>query len=382
MLAERTAHSDRAFLPVDSEMRPARVAIAAGGTAGHVNAGLAIAEAFESVGEAVLFLGAADGMESELIGAASKRLLLLPGAPFTHRDLFGKWRSLQLLGSGIREARRRLCSEGIQLVVGFGGYTSVAPILAAHSLGIPAVLHEANTLPGLANRLLARFVDRVYLEHDAARWAFPYVASEVIGTPVRRAILQCRSDRRSADAARLLRIAVIGGSTGCSFLNRHVPRLLAELAAQGIPNESWHLAGREPTRPIEDDYRRLSITARVSGFEPAIHEIYRWADFAIVCSGALTLAELATTGLPALLVPLQDAADDHQAANARRFAQASTLPWLRERDWDSRGLAARLAPLLGDSRALTALSRRVASLARPRAAEDLVSDCRSLLPAA
>jgi UDP-N-acetylglucosamine--N-acetylmuramyl-(pentapeptide) pyrophosphoryl-undecaprenol N-acetylglucosamine transferase len=326
----------------------------------------------------VLFFGRPSGFEQRLIDAQRDRFEALPAAPFYGVSTWGRRRTLSQLWSGIRCARRALARDGVHLVIGFGGYASAAAVLAARSLGIATAVHEANAVPGLTNRLLGRVVDRVLIGWDGAAHYFRTGHSGSTGTPIRTDLAAlARTAHRAPDAARL-RLLICGGSQGSAFLNRQVPELAGMLRRDGRTVEVRHLSGRERPQDVHARYAAHGVTADVQAYTDDMAVSYGWADLAIACAGAATLAELSAAGLPALLVPLAAASDDHQAANAAAFAAATGVPWVREAAWDVAVVGRQLAALLGDRAAWTALSERTRRFARPDAAAAVVAECEAL----
>jgi UDP-N-acetylglucosamine--N-acetylmuramyl-(pentapeptide) pyrophosphoryl-undecaprenol N-acetylglucosamine transferase len=362
-----------------------RIAIIGSGTAGHVSPALAIADAYQKAcaNIEVLFLGNARCFEARLLPTLGRRLALIQGAPLFGVGMVGKLRAMQCLAVGTCQARHILRSYGAQLVISLGGYTSASVVLAARSLGIPTVIHEANIVPGLTNRLLGRFVQRVYLGFAAAGWAFASQHTRVTGNPIRPEIAQLHPSPRSAPASekRPAHILITGGSQGSPFLNQHVPELLSAVASQGIALEVWHQSGEEDCQPIQAAYNRIGVPARVISYIPDMAEAYRWADFALTCAGALTLSELAVVGLPALFVPLAFTAGDHQTKNALAMTEAGAGWWVPEAQWQTADLARRLATLLNDANAWHDASQGMRRLAILDAAQTVVADCETLLAA-
>ncbi len=354
------------------------LALAAGGTAGHVTPALAVAAAYRARHPAarVTVIGSATGFERELIAAHGCEAAMLPAAPLRRTDRRGQLRALGELAAGIRRGRAALRGSGVQLVLGFGGYASAGAVLAARSLGLPTLVHEANVRPGLANRILFHLADGVLLgfpprrETERIRWT---------GTPIRAAIAALHTQPRRPPARDRLHVLVCGGSQGSAFLNRRAPELAAALAGDGRTVEAWHQGGRHALADTARAYEAAGVAARCDAHIADMAEAYAWADVAVSSAGAATLAELAAVGLPALLVPLAAAADDHQAENAAAFAAASGVPWTRERDWDAAALARRLAALLDDLTAWQALVTRIRAAARIDAADRVVAACDRLL---
>src|SRR5512139_862721 len=337
-------HSDRCITPAIR-----RIALAAGGTGGHVYPALSVAAAYQRAapGSRLLFIGTSGGCESWLVTAHGHHLEVVPGAPLFGVNLVGKALAMRRLVDGLLRARQLLRRERIQLVIGFGGYASAGTLLAARSLGLHTAILELNAIPGLTNRLLGRIVHRVYLGSAAARPAFAPAKTVETGTPVRSEIVRVGADKLPGpDAHGRFHILVTGGSLGSPFLNRCAAELIRSVAARGVMLDVQHQAGLCDPEAVSRSYEQAGMSASVMPYLERMPEAYAWAHFAIACAGAGTLAELAVSGLPALVVPLRGASEDHQVANARTFAAASGVLWLREADWRPPGLAAQITELL------------------------------------
>lgn len=341
------------------------IAIAGGGTAGHVYAGVEILRACRALGGDGFFIGSEAGLESRLL--PGERLLTIPSRPFARQDWVGRARALAAVVPGVHAARRLLRREQVDLVVGVGGYASLSAGIAARTLGVPFVLHEANAFPGLASRWLAPWAQRICT-------GFPGVFAD------RGATVTGNPPRWTATAPAALdgphRFLVIGGSEGSPFLNRHAPDLFQELRRRGLAFDVRHITGAADPAPVRARYQELGWSARVDGFVDDMAAAYAGATFAVTCAGALVLAELAAVGLPALLVPLGSAAGDHQAANARAFAAA---PWVSERDWSPAALADRLMPLLAEPAQWSAAREAMHARATPEAAAVIARVCQEAM---
>jgi UDP-N-acetylglucosamine--N-acetylmuramyl-(pentapeptide) pyrophosphoryl-undecaprenol N-acetylglucosamine transferase len=330
-----------------------------------------------SYGEDIYFIGCAGGFEGELVTARGLELQLIPGGPFARQNSFGKLRALASLAHGIVRARSLLRAKNTGLVVGLGGYASIGAVLAARSLAIPTVIHEANVRPGLANQVLRRVVDRVLLGWDESAEFFPGSTVQVTGNPVLPEILTSASAKRSGDGEH--RILVLGGSTGSRFLNRNAPLLLARVRQAGVGFSVLHQCGRHDQKSIRSTYSSAGIPADVESYVHDMAGAYRSASFVVSTAGGLTLAELAAVGLPALLVPLGEAADRHQSPNAEAFARLSGAMWVSEEHWELASLSVQVAALLGDPGRWQEQVRRLRGMARPDSAKEIASLCRSFL---
>jgi UDP-N-acetylglucosamine--N-acetylmuramyl-(pentapeptide) pyrophosphoryl-undecaprenol N-acetylglucosamine transferase len=367
---------------VDHERETRSIAIATGGTGGHVYPALAVADTWRAVHPniEIVFLGTAGGPEARLVPAHGYRFAPIPGTPLAGVGLGGKVWALGAVARGTAAARPVLRNSGAQLVLGFGGYASAGAVLGGRTLGLPTAIHEANAVAGIANRLLERFVDQMLLGFADVAHDYPELKTVVTGTPVRRQIGALANAVRPplGDA---LHVLVAGGSGGSAFLNAHAPELLARVAARKIPLAVRHLAGEGFAAEVERRYAAVGVSAVVSDYADDMPEIYRHAQLAIACAGAGTLAELAIVGLPAVLVPLATAANDHQAQNARAYAALTGSHWVREEAWDADALAHEIVYLVTTPGALAEASERARLAARPEAARAIVDACEALLHA-
>src|SRR5579875_679481 len=357
-----------------------RVVLVAGGTAGHVYPALAVADAYKEQVPSVqlLFFGTPEGFEATLVPRYGYPLELVRSRPIFGENLLGKVRTIAGLGGAVLAARQKLTAAKADLVIGFGGYASVPTILAARSLGLPTAIHECNAVAGLANRLLGRFVDRIYLGFEAAATQFDRRRVVVTGNPVRPDVAALAGRPRPFPApGHPLRILVTGGSQGSSFLNRRTPPFLKRLAAIGVDLEVLHQSGSEDCHSVSEAYRKAGLKAVVTPFIDDMAEAYSWADFAIACSGASTMSEVAVLGLPVLLVPLPTAANNHQASNLAAFAQVTGVNWQTE--WAPDALFGEMNRLLHDEIGWRSLSQALNRFARREASRAIIADCEAII---
>ena len=359
--------------------------IAGGGTGGHVTPALALGEAAREAGDRVLFVGSKRGLESRLVPEAGFELVALPSQQVMGRSLAGRTLgALNLLGQ-VGAARRALREAEADCVVSVGGYAAMPAVLAAIWTRTPLFLVEPNAIPGRVNRFSARFAKRVFVGFEAARQRLAKHAVdpriERLGIPVRTGLIDAFSkvDARTPDLPPL-HLLIFGGSQGARQINHAIMRLLPRLAE--LPIEIFHQAGELDFDDVSVAYEGFAKPAEVVRFEPDMPNRYGWADLALCRAGALTVAELALAGLPALLVPLPSAADDHQSANARALADAGAAIALDPRPLDDDALLGELSSLCRDGERLARMSEAARGEARPTAAADIVHRCRTLLGAA
>lgn len=355
---------------------PFRVVIACGGTGGHLFPGLAVAETLKNRGHEVLLIVSEKAIDSVALRAHPEfRFEKLPSvgmpsvvSPAFVRFLRRSWESL----AHCRDTYRRFRPS---VILGMGGFTSTAPLLAGRLQKLPTFIHESNAIPGRANKLAAKFVTKVLLGFgDCARY-FPAKSCAVTGTPV-RSTLGAQMDRSEALAAFRLdparrTLVVMGGSQGATGLNQVLFRCAPLLKDQ--PIQIIHLTGERDDRLAAANYQREEIPHYVAPFHHRMEEVYSAADLVVSRAGAASLSELSQFGLPSILVPYPYATDDHQTFNARIFVDAGAAELQPESRIAPDVFAALVTNLLTDDRrreSMAAASRAIL----PRNAAGNVAD--------
>lgn len=340
----------------------------AGGTGGHIMPALAVAEQLRDDGWSIVWLGSPQGMEGRLVPQHGYRL---EGIRFSGLRGKGIVRALMLplnLLVALWQSACAIFRVRPDVVLGMGGYISFPGGMMAVALARPFVLHEQNSVAGLANKVLARIADRILI-------AFPGALKngEWTGNPVRRDIAQLPvPDQRFRDRSGSLRILVVGGSLGAQALNEIVPRALALIPESTRPQVT-HQAGEKHLVQLEEAYRTAGVHAATVAFIGDMSQAYASADLVICRAGALTVSELAAAGVASVLVPFPSAVDDHQTSNARYLSDQSAAVLLQQRELTPRGLA---DLILGFSRErLLEMANRARALGRPEAARVVADHC-------
>ena len=345
--------------------------VMAGGTGGHIFPGLAVAEALRDAGWRVHWLGAPDSMESQLVpprgfafeavdfgGVRGKGLKTLAVLPFKLLRAF--WQSLQVV--------RRVQPD---VVLGLGGYITFPGGLMASLWGKPVVLHEQNSVAGLANKVLAQVADRVFT-------AFPGVfkTGQWVGNPLRRAFTEQASPaQRFIGRTGPLRVLVVGGSLGAKALNDIVPQALALLPAATRPVVT-HQSGAKQIEALRVNYAAAGVQADLTPFIDDTATAFAQADLVICRAGASTVTEIAAVGAAALFVPFPFAVDDHQTTNAQ-FLVAQGGGWLvPQAELTAQALADRLAGLSRES--LLACAEKAYEQKKTNATREVVMACEEL----
>lgn len=350
--------------------------IMAGGTGGHIFPGLAVAQALRDKGWQVHWFGGTGSagqpsMESQLVppqgfafeaidfgGLRGKGLVAVAWLPL--RLLKAFWQSIQVL--------RRVKPD---VVLGLGGYISFPGGMMGVLLGKPLILHEQNSVAGLANKVLAGVADRVFT-------AFPKVLKEAlwVGNPLRAAFLnQPDPAQRFAGRSGPLKLLIVGGSLGAKALNEIVPQALALLPEASRP-EVIHQSGAKQIEALRANYAAAGVQAQLTPFIDDTAQAFADADLVICRAGASTVTELAAVGAAALFVPFPSAVDDHQTVNAR-FLVDQGAGWLvPQGQLTPTSLAAQLQNL--DRASLLEKAQAAKQMQQREATQTIVAACEEL----
>lgn len=295
------------------------ILIAAGGTGGHVFPGLAVAQACQQQGARISWVGTADKLEARVVPEAGIAFHAIAVSGLRGKGwmslLAAPWRLLR----ACCQAWWLLRQLNPDVVLGMGGFVSGPVGLMAWVQRRRLVIHEQNAIAGTTNRILARLANTVCAAFPAA---FPPSARlHIVGNPVRDAIVAVGENPR-ADLHKPLRLFVLGGSLGARAFNQTMQGLVETLPTDKLP-AIWHQTGQVDFDQIQAVYANAGVEARVDPFIDDMAAAYAWADIVLCRAGALTVSELASVGLPSILVPLPHAIDDHQTHNARYLSHAN-----------------------------------------------------------
>ncbi|MDQ7004449.1 MAG: undecaprenyldiphospho-muramoylpentapeptide beta-N-acetylglucosaminyltransferase [Ghiorsea sp.] len=332
--------------------------IAGGGTGGHVMPALALADAVRSqMSEVnVNFIGAKRGLEATLLPERGEDVLLLDmhavqGAGFMQRVKVLLWE----LPQSVMQIRKAWKISRPDVLVGVGGYASVAGVVAALLSRIPVVLYEQNAIPGLVNRMLYRFCARMMLGFSSAEKHLQYRSrqSVVTGNVIRDDILKVVYTTHEKPC-----LLIVGGSQGAMFLNDTVPCACQNLARQGKDFRVIHLVGAGDGRvqAVKAMYDKVNIEADVQVFSHDMPSLLAQASLMVARAGAMTVCEAGAVGMPALFVPLPWAADNHQYFNALSMKEVGAADIVRQKTCDVAKLTHKLSHLLFNPVALQAMS--------------------------
>lgn len=345
--------------------------IMAGGTGGHIFPGLAVAEELRACGWRVHWLGAPGSMESRIVpqhgfplelidfsGVRGKGLATLALLPL--RLLRAFWQALQVV--------RRVKPD---VVVGLGGYITFPGGMMGVLCGKPLVLHEQNSVAGMANKVLAGVADRVFT-------AFPGVLKNAqwVGNPLRAAFTrQAAPSERFVGRTGPLRLLVVGGSLGAQALNDIVPRALALIPAENRPVVT-HQSGATQIDTLRANYQAAGVQAELTPFIDDTASAFAAADIIVCRAGASTVTEIAAVGAAAIFVPFPFAVDDHQTTNARFLVSAGGGWLVQQSDLTPEGLAKML--LNSERTALVDIAEKAKNMQKINATREVVAACEEL----
>lgn len=349
-----------------------KILIAAGGTGGHILPALALARDIKArnIGE-VLFVISSKKQDRDIISGKGVDFIALPIESLGSKSVFSVLNFLTRLSAGTAGSIFTLLKFRPDAVVGFGGYVSGPIVLAASFLGINTIIHEQNAYPGKANRILARFVNKIAISFPSAKNHFKGFESKVIftGNPLREGL---RRDNRERPCDSFIGL-VIGGSQGAHKLNIIVPEAISLMQdSHRKMLDIIHIAGKDEKEDVEKYYGKIGIKNRVFSFTEHMARLYNECDFVISRAGAMTVSELLALGIPAILVPYPHAGG-HQSLNAEELEKIGSGIMLEERDLTSSVMRDAILSLM-DRDVLGAMSSKTKQIETPDACKILIGE--------
>ena len=348
--------------------------IMAGGTGGHIFPALAVAEHVHAQGWNVVWLGVRGGMEERLIPRRGYAMAWVRFSGVRGRGVLAAALLPVNLLIAFWQSARAIFAHRPDVVLGMGGYVSFPGAMMASFLNRPLVIHEQNSVAGLANRVLARLADRVLT-------TFPNAFGEATaviwtGNPVRQEIVaMAPPENRYAARAGQLRVLVVGGSQGAQVLNNVVPEALALIAPAARPRV-MHQAGPAHDAAVRNRYRERGIAAEVVAFIDDMAGRYAETDVIVCRSGATTVAEIAAAGIASVLVPYPHSVDDHQTINARFLADRGAALLIPQRELTAPRLAEVLSGFTRER--LLGMAQAARTVGKPEATRAVAQACLEL----
>lgn len=363
--------------------RPIRVMIAGGGTGGHIVPALSVGEALKKRNgqTELLFLGSDRGLERDTIGKAGFRLEEFPLRGLPRGLNLSSFQAAVAMWGAFRRIRKLIAEFRPDVVLGTGGYVTVPAALAAASSRVPLVLQEQNSVPGRANRLLARFASEIHIHFTESRRYFKDRAKlRLSGNPVRIRIPEGRA-HRTLQKYRLYpdraTVLFLGGSQGAHSINEAFREMLP-LFRNDRTVQFVIQTGKNDYRTVLDSVRDAGVRVVVKSYVDQIDELYGVSDLVVARAGAMTLSELSACGLPSILVPYPHAMNDHQTSNAAALADKGAAVLLPDRELSGKRLSAEIRQLLADPSRLKEMGMYAFALSRPDAARRIAESLERL----
>ena len=344
-----------------------RIVIMAGGTGGHIFPALAVAQFLQNQGWQVSWLGTKAGLESRVIPENGIEIDWLSVSGLRGKGLLSKFTAIFKLAKSCIEAAKILKQRKPNIVLGMGGFVAAPGGLMAKMLGIPLIIHEQNRVVGTTNRLLAKIATKV-LQGFPNSFA-PKFNAICTGNPLRENLKHIPPAPLQREES--LRIFVMGGSQGAKALNEIVPNAIALLKNSG---QIRHQTGAAMQNEVAEKYKTLNLNAEASAFIEDMAAAYSWADLIICRAGAMTISEVAAMGIPAIFIPLPNAIDDHQTANAKYLSESGAAILLKQSDLTAENLSQQIRCLCENLLERRAISETLAYL---NATETVANFCIS-----
>jgi len=348
--------------------------IGAGGTGGHIYAGLSIAQKWKKDGGEVLFVGSSYGMEKHLIKDFPLKLLDI--SPFKGKGIRGVL-ALFKIPLSILKLILLFLRKKPSVVLGIGGYASFPTCISAWLLRIPFAIMEQNTIPGLTNRILARLSKLCFTGFESSKMYLK--AKEIIhsGNPVREEVknFPYKPVEERPDYPTIL---VLGGSQGAHFLNLLMPEVFKNLLDSKIKISVIHQTGKEDKEYVEKKYKELGISAEVFDFNPDIYTFLARSHLAVSRAGALTIAELSVAGVPSIFIPYPYAVYNHQFTNAKEVEKKGGGICIEQKDATPLRISALIKDLI-ESKKVFEMAGKMKEFSKSDAEEVIIEGLRRLI---
>jgi UDP-N-acetylglucosamine--N-acetylmuramyl-(pentapeptide) pyrophosphoryl-undecaprenol N-acetylglucosamine transferase len=367
---------------IDKKAHNMRLIITGGGTGGHLFPGIALAQAMMRTypGCEVLFIGTERKVDKTALADLGFKTMTIKSQGIKGKNLTAKIMALVQQPAALFEAARIIRKFKPDLVFGVGGYVTGPVILAARLLGITTCIHEQNSIPGLANKLLGHIAHRIFVSLPGSEQYFPAGKTVLSGNPVRSTIVKAANEMGPEEYQEPLTLLVLGGSQGARRLNSLMLEAAERCMVELIPQPNIiHQTGEHDEIHVRQKYAELGINARVQPFFSDMAEIYSQADLVVSRAGATTLAELTVFHKPVILVPFPFAADNHQEINGRYLVEAGGGLMFKQSELDGEKLGLAIKRLLADTKLLAEMGANSGRVAKPEATGNIVNSCKELL---
>jgi UDP-N-acetylglucosamine--N-acetylmuramyl-(pentapeptide) pyrophosphoryl-undecaprenol N-acetylglucosamine transferase len=357
--------------------RALRIVVAGGGTGGHLFPGIAIANEFMARNSAtrVIFVNTGNQLEKTVLSKAGFELRSIEVAGIKGRGIWNQIKSVLKIPGAILTAMGIVKKFSPDLIVGLGSYSAGPVVFGAWLMRVPIAIHEQNILPGITNKILARFADRIYISFENTQSPLNPQKVYWTGNPVRRELLETVALDTDQKAFTVL---IIGGSQGAHRINTAMIEALEHLQ-DSERLHFVHQTGETDEGSVREAYRKRTVSATAQSFFDDMAERYRQADLIICRSGATTVAEITALGKAAIFIPFPHAADNHQMLNAAGLARDGAAEIIVEKELSGHLLCERIEHYMDHPEALADMAARARRHGNPEAAKNIVDDCYRLL---
>jgi UDP-N-acetylglucosamine--N-acetylmuramyl-(pentapeptide) pyrophosphoryl-undecaprenol N-acetylglucosamine transferase len=355
-----------------------KIIIAAGGTGGHLFPGIALAEEFITKNETnkVLFIGTTRGMEKSILSREGFNFEAIESSGLKGKNPFNLLKSLFLIPQSIFQSIMIIKRFNPDLVIGLGGYVSGPVVLAAYLMGIKTAIHEQNTLPGFANRMLGKIVPLIFVSFEYTLSCFPKSKAKMLGNPIRK---QCLKRIVPSSSQPPFTLLIVGGSLGSHQINSAVIDALNHLLPIRDKIKIIHQTGESDLKSVKEAYQSKGFSAEVVTFIDQIDSAYQQANLIICRAGATTLAELMVHHRASILIPYPLAADHHQHLNAKVLVSQHATQMIDPDQLTGKRLAEFVLQLYHHPEQLSQMENNAGKMGRPRAAQEIVDYCYKLI---
>jgi len=362
--------------------RHIRLIVTGGGTGGHLFPGISLAQAMmlADPGCEVLFIGTERKIDKTALSNLGFATRSIKSQGIKGKSFFAVLKALFQQPLALWEAAGIIRRFKPDLVFGVGGYVTGPVILAARLLGVTTCIHEQNSIPGLANKLLGYIANKIFVSLPGSEKYFPASKTILSGNPVRNTILKVSREAKPESGQESSTLLILGGSQGARRLNslmlEAAENILSKLSP---PPFIIHQTGGHDKDHVQRKYVELGLNARVQDFFSDMAEIYSQADLIISRAGATTLAELTVFHKPVILIPFPFAADNHQEINGQYLVEAGAGLMFRQADLTGDKLGMEIKRVLEDKKLLTEMAENSGKVARPEATDTIINACMELL---
>ena len=354
-----------------------RILLTGGGTGGHLFPAVATAQQFrQQMPESeILFVGTKRKVDTKSLEAYDFASESIRSYGLKGKSPLQLFKALTILPFSCLQALIIILRFKPDIIIGVGGYVTGPVVAAGKSQGIPIVIHEQNSVPGLANRKLGKMADRVCLSLPGSGKEFSDEKILYTGNPVRHKILELAGKNRPRHAGKRT-LLVLGGSQGAQAVNSLMTEALCSLTDMELQEiKVIHQTGEKDEEQVRNAYSERGVDAEVAGFFMNMHEVYDHADLLVSRAGATTLSEIAVLGKPAILIPYPSAADNHQEKNAQYYVAGGGAVQFRQNELTGKQLSETVLQLLKNEETLDEMGAAMKRLAFPDAAQSIVTCC-------